>query len=169
MKLCSIEGCGREHDAKGFCRSHYKRWKLHGDPLIVKQAPHGSGWVARGRKLHTQDNNKVFEHRIIAARALGKRLPSVAVVHHVDEDPLNNDPSNLVICPNDKYHRLLHQRIESMKATGHYHWRKCPYCKQYDDPQKMREEKTQYEPRYVHVACRNAAQNARRNKNHVSV
>lgn len=30
---CSIEGCGRSHDARGWCTMHYRRWKRNGDPL----------------------------------------------------------------------------------------------------------------------------------------
>lgn len=32
-RLCSIDGCGRSHDAQGFCTAHWKRWRKHGDPL----------------------------------------------------------------------------------------------------------------------------------------
>lgn len=31
-KACSVEGCGKRHLARGFCNSHYKRWKKYGDP-----------------------------------------------------------------------------------------------------------------------------------------
>jgi len=31
--ICSIEGCGKPHSAKGYCRNHYRRWKAHGDPF----------------------------------------------------------------------------------------------------------------------------------------
>lgn len=33
MKTCSIEGCGRPHDAKGYCTAHWKRWRKYGEPL----------------------------------------------------------------------------------------------------------------------------------------
>lgn len=32
MQTCSVEGCGRPHDARGFCSAHYGRWKRYGDP-----------------------------------------------------------------------------------------------------------------------------------------
>jgi hypothetical protein len=35
MRLCSIPGCGLPHMARGWCNSHHKRWKKHGDPLGV--------------------------------------------------------------------------------------------------------------------------------------
>lgn len=31
--VCSIEGCGKKHKARGFCVAHYERLKRHGDPL----------------------------------------------------------------------------------------------------------------------------------------
>lgn len=30
---CSIEGCEKPVDAKGWCSAHWARWKRHGDPL----------------------------------------------------------------------------------------------------------------------------------------
>lgn len=32
---CSINGCERRVAARGWCRTHYSRWKIHGDPLTV--------------------------------------------------------------------------------------------------------------------------------------
>ena len=36
-EFCSVEGCGRKHDAKGYCQKHYKRWRLWGDPNVEKR------------------------------------------------------------------------------------------------------------------------------------
>jgi hypothetical protein len=32
MEICSFEGCGRKHQARGFCPAHWKQWKK-GTPL----------------------------------------------------------------------------------------------------------------------------------------
>lgn len=34
-RTCSIEECGSQHYAKGWCRSHYQRWWRSGDPLGI--------------------------------------------------------------------------------------------------------------------------------------
>lgn len=32
-RICSIEGCGKRHKARGFCSVHYYRLQTHGSPL----------------------------------------------------------------------------------------------------------------------------------------
>ena len=39
MRICSIIDCGKVHKAKGWCAMHYRRWLVHGDPLVVLQHP----------------------------------------------------------------------------------------------------------------------------------
>lgn len=48
MKTCTVDGCGREVWARGWCMAHYSRWKRHGDvradvPLLRKKGPPPSG------------------------------------------------------------------------------------------------------------------------------
>lgn len=86
----------------------------------------------------TQSDARDYEHRIVAQRALGRPLPPKAEVHHVDENLLNNDPSNLVICPNHGYHALLHMRARALQESGNANNLKCFYCKQWDAPGVMK-------------------------------
>lgn len=39
-KRCSIHGCERAHEARGWCLMHYTRWKRHGDPGIALKTHH---------------------------------------------------------------------------------------------------------------------------------
>jgi len=34
IKQCSVEGCVRQYRAKGYCATHYRLWRNHGDPLL---------------------------------------------------------------------------------------------------------------------------------------
>jgi hypothetical protein len=92
-------------------------------------------------------------HCLVAERALGKRLPKGAIVHHVDHDRSNNKPTNLVICPNQAYHLLLHQRERALMACGNPDWRHCGLCKQYDAPENMQRTS---QNAYRHARCYNA-------------
>lgn len=78
----------------------------------------------------------VLEHIVIAENALRASLPPKAEIHHVDGDGRNN-VNNLVICENVAYHRLLHQRTRAYLACGNAEFRKCQYCKKYDDSSRM--------------------------------
>lgn len=114
-------------------------------------------WMLKGYRFHSRHGRNVREHVEVAERALGKQLPKGAVVHHVNENRADNRPENLVICPNDRYHKLLHTRLNALKACGNPDWRKCPYCGEHDDPAVMRGEKC---GRFVHRECSARARQA---------
>jgi hypothetical protein len=38
-RICTVDGCGNIGELKGLCRSHYGRWKRHGDPLAGRASP----------------------------------------------------------------------------------------------------------------------------------
>lgn len=79
----------------------------------------------------------VREPILIAEKALGKFLPEKAIMHHSNRKPSDNEGSNLIICQDQAYHLLLHKRMRALKACGYANWRKCSYCKQYDDPENL--------------------------------
>ena len=60
----------------------------------------------------------VYAHVVVAEAALGRLLPDGCEVHHVDENPRNNAPNNLVICQDAAYHKLLHARARIVRAGG---------------------------------------------------
>jgi hypothetical protein len=71
----------------------------------------------------------VQAHILVAERALGHHLPPGAEVHHVDGNPLNNAPRNLVICQDAAYHKLLHVRQRTLAAGGNPNTEKvCRDC-----------------------------------------
>ena len=137
-KRCSANGCDRPHHAHGYCGMHNWRVQKYGNTETLLRGKKGLGWVSSGG-YHLKCKNGVVkqEHVLIAEAALGHELPPKALVHHVDGNRLNNAHDNLVICPDDAYHALLHRRMRALDACGHAHWRKCQYCKQFDDPENL--------------------------------
>ena len=77
------------------------------------------------------------EHVLIAERAIGRPLPLDAIVHHVDGDGKNNEHSNLVVCPSQTYHQLLHLRQRALDACGNANWIKCQFCKEWGPKESM--------------------------------
>lgn len=110
-------------------------------------------------------NGSVTEHTLVAEKALGKFLPPGAHVHHVDGERAENRGGNLVVCQDCAYHRLLHVRQAALDACGNPNWRKCPFCGQYDDPEKMlihARRQGKQTPTYCHRDCRRAYDSQRK-------
>lgn len=95
--------------------------------------------------------NYVLEHVVAAEKALGKPLPPMAVVHH-------HTLNELVICQDRAYHNFIHQRQRALEECGHAGWRKCRFCKQYDDPINLRIQFSHGRPngQAHHKSCLNA-------------
>jgi len=114
-KQCSVEGCDKVHHCKGMCKTHYQklymRQRRYGRTELIRRV-RGTGSITYDGYVYVQNNKKKkMLHVLVAEKALGKTLPKGAVVHHVDGNRKNNEPTNLVVCPNQAYHLLLHKRM----------------------------------------------------------
>lgn len=132
MNACAC-GCGAEVR---------RRW-VKGHQNIGKRGPGTTGWKG-GRgilsgyvRVWAPDHPRtslgyVFEHIIVAEAALGRYLPPAAVIHHVDENKQRNVGGNLVICPDNAYHQLLHRRQRALSACGDANALRCHICHTYE-------------------------------------
>lgn len=156
MKVCSIDGCGKAIRGKGLCAMHWFRLKRHGDAekKVRRNAGEG-GLTSEGYLFKTDENGRFLDHVRVAELAIGRKLPKGAIVHHWDENKANNRNENLLVCPNNKYHMLIHQRMRAMKECGNPNWRKCSHCRKYGDPAGS-EMESNGSRSYRHVECRRA-------------
>lgn len=76
----------------------------------------------------------IAKHILLAEKVLGKYLPEGVEIHHYEDI---KDNSKIVICQDKKYHCLLHIRTRAYKSCGNVNYRKCQFCKEYDDPKNM--------------------------------
>lgn len=107
------------------------------------------------------NGREMLEHVAIAERALGRSLQKGEQVHHVNEVRSDNAPDNLVICPDQAYHQLLHRRADAIRAGCPPEWRRCAFCGRHDAPAAMRI-RNKARDIFEHAACRNANQRAYR-------
>lgn len=61
---------------------------------------------------HATKTHRVAEHRLVMEQVLGRHLAPSEVVHHIDRNPQNNAPENLMVFANNAAH-LRHE------LTGH--------------------------------------------------
>ena len=138
--VCSVDGCCKPADRRGWCTAHYMRWVRNGDPqggrFYPKSPPpilDSGGYMAykggpfRGKR----------EHVVIAETALGKPLPEGDIVHHVDAVRTNNANTNLVVCQDQAYHSLLHMRAKAVAAGCPASWVRCRFCGGFADKADM--------------------------------
>jgi hypothetical protein len=106
---------------------------------IRKPKPEGR-IASSGYRMHKVGGSRgryVREHILIVERALGRALRGTECVHHANGKRADNRPENLVVCPSQAYHSLLHQRMRARAASVPLDWRLCSYCHSWDHPSNL--------------------------------
>jgi hypothetical protein len=99
--------------------------------MPITRATNGSfaaGTPVKAYRMRRAGGRLHLAHRLRAENALGKPLPTTAVVHHADGTKDEHAP--LVICQDETYHRLLHARTRIVRAGGNPNTERiCSTCK----------------------------------------
>lgn len=115
-EFCYADGCDRKAKyADGLCKMHHLRMYRYGRLHTIVNR--GSGYTIhpKGYVYITVDGKAIAEHVHLAEKALGKKLPKGAEVHHMNNIPWDNHtPFNLVVCQDSEYHKLLHKRAKAL-------------------------------------------------------
>ncbi len=148
MKLCEC-GCG--NPAPIAKKTDNNIGHIKGKPIrfivghnLIKRGDQNSQWkggynISMGYIYKRESGTGTMKplSAVIAEKVLGKSLPKGAMVHHIDEDKMNNSKNNLVVCQDRGYHNTLHVRMIALRACGKANFRKCCLCHNYDDPANM--------------------------------
>lgn len=115
---CSVDDCSNPVHANCLCNKHWQRQYHHGS-TNPRRGENGSGCLHHTGYIYMKINGeRVAQHRLVAEKALGKRLPKGSVVHHLNGNKADNRPCNLIVCPNEAYHNLIHTRQEQFGYKG---------------------------------------------------
>lgn len=145
-KKCSVETCDRITEAKGLCRVHYMRKRIHGDPQVHilirngKRGPNNPKWRGgtiqdgHGRTLiYSPDHPNpsfgkahVYRYRLVMEAHLGRYLLPSEIVHHKNGDHSDDRLENLEVMTQAQ-HAGKHM-IERMAGRWSYNHDKCADC-----------------------------------------
>ena len=78
----------------------------------------------RRERREGEGSGRIFEHRLMMEKIIGRKLTTDEVVHHIDENRLNNSPENLQILT-----RAEHLRLH-LSANGRWSrkYKNCVSC-----------------------------------------
>lgn len=126
----------RGHSFRGRKHSEEARRRM-GDAARGRVGPSAPNWRG-GRRVHhsgyveltiapdhplikmaskyNATSYRIFEHRLVAAQALGRALTPTEQVHHIDESRDRNSPANLLVVSGSTAHREIHRLQRTLEA-----------------------------------------------------
>jgi len=104
------------------CTTFHRHRKAEGVPLRERLGAPGKqnyqykdGSWALNQKLHRIYGRAARE---VATALFGEPIPKGWHVHHMNENPAYNDPTNLVLFPGNSEHMKYHQRLLMLQRAG---------------------------------------------------
>lgn len=101
--------------AYGMCASHYRSFKLYGDPLTVEKRKNESEISVKSTGYYGRKNKKE-RHQTVMEHKIGRPLKNGEIVHHINLSKLDNRPENLHLCKGCSEHSLIHRQLERVGA-----------------------------------------------------
>lgn len=138
---CKIEECKNNAIGRGWCSSHYSRWRKYGDPNHLTRRKNGNGSCNRNGNVYlykpthpnSMKNGKIAEHIYVMANFINRKIDTnKEYVVHLNGNRSDNRIENLKLC--NKYEICTVQNcIQRVHAQNmcHKHYKRLI---KYSDP-----------------------------------
>ena len=99
----------RESNTVGVLPKKQRKTYGYQVPIEIARLEHIAAFHGFGYPMVYEPDTKrlILEHRLIAARVLGRPLKGLEVVHHINGIPWDNHPDNLLVCPSQSFYMRL--------------------------------------------------------------
>lgn len=128
-KQCCIDGCTNDisKGARGMCGMHAQRVRRYGDPDYItpewqRRVNNRKAMLNRVTEVKPTTYRKLHgrhEHRVIAEQILGRPLNRNEIVHHIDGNKHNNNPSNLEVMTQSEHIKMHLQEMKKARKDKH--------------------------------------------------
>lgn len=146
--ICTVADCGAPVRCKGLCNKHYHvlknsrrmkpcacgcgeqtantyKWGHH-TRLFSSEEQTRRGRMNDGAALRDRGTADTYrkvgqrhEHRVVAEKMLGRPLQGGEIVHHIDGNKCNNEPSNLAVMRQSDHIREHHPEMMAARKAKH--------------------------------------------------
>ena len=114
--------CGSEGDRRSYA---VKRAARNFCSIVCRRSFYGGKsngaeriWVHKPDHKGANNSGYVREHILIAEEIIGRSLKPNEIVHHIDENPSNNNPDNLIVMTRAE-HARLHKPTPPKRYSEH--------------------------------------------------
>ena len=145
---CSVEGCGRQADCRGWCHKHHEHWRKYGDPIPsppsieerfwAKVRKTAGCWVWTGAKISSGygemsvKGKPQYAHRLAYELLVGP-IPDGLVIDHLCRN---------TSCVNPAHLEVVTERVNILRGSGatavHARATHCPQGHPYDEANTYR-------------------------------
>jgi len=82
------------------------------------------GWIHNGRKViyDSEEKREVLEHRYIMEKHIGRKLLRTEIIHHINENPLDNRIENLKIVSRGEHTVIHNTNKDRTSIKGKWKW-----------------------------------------------
>lgn len=123
---------GKQKNKRTFCSRDCYHLQMAEENLSKRVNQKGGLTVEERLKMSKskkgENNGRTYEktlgrhtHRIVMEKMVGRPLEKGEVVHHIDGNPRNNHPDNLMVFPTQSEHLEWHRENDKRYGGGQFH------------------------------------------------
>lgn len=137
MKTCTIEGCGREHNARGLCNNHYESWRRANNPEVrARELQRRKDYYAANREVISAKSKRKYKmeptpKRLASRQYYAEKKESISAARKTawaqrSEEQRAKDSRRAL---DNKYRNLFGVTLEKVERVFEQQGNACAVCR----------------------------------------